>query len=278
MSSPSLATESPWALQTTGLVKTYRRRRVSIPAVDRLDLRVPAGGVHGFLGPNGSGKTTTIRMALGLIRADAGQIEVFGSEIPQRLPEVVDRVGAIVEQPKFFPNFSARRNLELLATGIGAPRQRVGAVLDEVDLGERARDRYKTYSLGMKQRLAIARVLLMNPRVLILDEATSALDTETERLVQQALERATQGRTTIAVAHRLSTIRNADVIFGLEDGVLVERGTHTELLELDGLYARLYTEQFDGGRVEGRFADGVVYADGEVWCDRRSGRRADIGV
>jgi ATP-binding cassette, subfamily B, bacterial len=121
-------------------------------------------------------------------------------------------------------------------------------------------------------------VLLMNPRVLILDEATSALDTETERLVQQALERATQGRTTIAIAHRLSTIRNADVIFGLEDGELVERGTHAELLARGGLYARLYNEQFDGGRVEGRFADGVVYADGEVWCDKRAGRRADIGV
>ena len=97
---------------------------------------------------------------------------------------------------------------------------------------------------GEKQRLAIARVLLMNPRVLILDEATSALDTETERLVQDALERATQDRTTIAIAHRLSTIRDADIIFSLDGGRLVESGTHDELLAAGGLYARLYEEQF----------------------------------
>jgi ATP-binding cassette subfamily B protein len=97
---------------------------------------------------------------------------------------------------------------------------------------------------GEKQRLAIARVLLMDPPVLILDEATSALDTETERLVQEALERATTGRTTIAIAHRLSTIQDADVIFGVEDGTVVEQGTHEELLAEGGLYARLYLEQF----------------------------------
>jgi ATP-binding cassette subfamily B protein len=135
---------------------------------------------------------------------------------------------------------------------------------------------------GEKQRLAIARVFLMDPRVLILDEATSALDTETERLVQEALERATQGRTTIAIAHRLSTIQNADVIFGLEDGELVEQGTHAELLALGGLYARLYTEQFSGGQVEARFADGVLFTDGRTVCDPEDGergrRRADVSV
>ena len=101
---------------------------------------------------------------------------------------------------------------------------------------------------GEKQRLAIARVLLADPRILILDEATSALDTETERLVQQALERARANRTTIAIAHRLSTIHDADVIFGVEDGQVVEQGTHDELLAAGGLYARLYVEQFQSGR------------------------------
>jgi ATP-binding cassette subfamily B protein len=104
---------------------------------------------------------------------------------------------------------------------------------------------------GEKQRLAIARVLLMDPRILILDEATSALDTETERLVQEALERATHNRTTIAIAHRLSTIQNADVIFGIENGRLIEQGTHTELLASGGLYSRLYVEQFGSGQVDG---------------------------
>ena len=118
---------------------------------------------------------------------------------------------------------------------------------------------------GEKQRVAIARVLLKDPRVLILDEATSALDTASERLVQDALARVLQRRTTLAIAHRLSTIIDADVIFVVEDGRVVERGTHAELVEApDGLYARLYAEQFGGGRVQARFSDGVMFTDGVV--------------
>ena len=117
---------------------------------------------------------------------------------------------------------------------------------------------------GEKQRLAIARVLLKDPPILILDEATSALDTTSERLVQEALEQVLVGRTTIAIAHRLSTILAADVIFALDGGRIVEQGTHDELLELDGLYAPLYSEQFGGGAVEARCADGLLLADGTV--------------
>ena len=117
------------------------------------------------------------------------------------------------------------------------------------------------YSLsgGEKQRVAIARVLLKDPRILVLDEATSSLDTVSERLVQAALVPLMAGRTTIAIAHRLSTIRAADVIFAMDHGRIVESGTHSELLAIDGVYARLYKEQFSDGIVEAKCADGFAF-------------------
>jgi ATP-binding cassette subfamily B protein len=127
-------------------------------------------------------------------------------------------------------------------------------------VGERG---YKL-SGGEKQRLAIARVILKDPRILILDEATSSLDTTNERLVQSALAPLMHGRTTIAIAHRLSTILQADVIFVVDRGRIMERGTHGELLERGGLYARLYEQQFRGGLVEAVTEDGVVLASGEI--------------
>lgn len=117
---------------------------------------------------------------------------------------------------------------------------------------------------GEKQRLAIARVMLKDPRILVLDEATSALDTTSERLVQHALEGVMRGRTTIAIAHRLSTVLAADVIFAIADGRLIEHGTHPELLSRGGVYARLYAEQFGADQVEARCADGVRFRDGQV--------------
>jgi ATP-binding cassette subfamily B protein len=117
---------------------------------------------------------------------------------------------------------------------------------------------------GEKQRLAIARVILKDPRILILDEATSSLDTASERLVQSALEPLMKRRTTIAIAHRLSTILAADIIFVLERGRIVERGTHPQLLSLGGLYAQLYQQQFAGGLVEARCENGVVLRSGDL--------------
>src|SRR5688572_10190077 len=147
------------AIETHELVKLFGSNR----AVDGVDLAVPRGGVHGFLGPNGSGKTTTIRMLLGLARPTAGTMSLFGTPVPQRLTEVIGRVGAVVESPKFSPTFSGRQNLLLLAGSVGAGADVVDDALVRVGLGERAEDRYKSYSLGMKQWLAIAATLLKSP-------------------------------------------------------------------------------------------------------------------
>jgi len=164
------------AIETRGLRKEFGSRRGRIVAVDGLDLAVPSGDVHGFLGPNGSGKTTTIRMLLGLARASGGEMALFGEPVPAALPRVMGRVGAVVEQPKFTPGFSGRRNLRLLARTAGVDPRRVPTVLEQVGLAGRERDRFRTYSLGMRQRLAIAATLLKEPDLLILDEPSNGLD------------------------------------------------------------------------------------------------------
>ena len=120
---------SDLVIETNGLRKVYRSGGRRIVAVDGLDLSVPPGGVHGFLGPNGSGKTTTIKMLLGLTRPTKGEMRLFGLQVPAQLPQVIDRVGAIVEEPRFTPTFSGRKNLTLLARSIGVPRITVDEVL-----------------------------------------------------------------------------------------------------------------------------------------------------
>ena len=231
---PRHARDPEYAVVTSGLRKTYRTRRGRQVAVENLELKVPRGGVHGFLGPNGSGKTTTIRMLLGLIRADSGSMTVFGRPVPEQLPEVIGSVGAIVEQPKFFPAFSGRRNLELLATGIGAPRDRVRDVLTEVGLAERARDRFKTYSLGMRQRLAIAATLLKEPELLIFDEPTNGLDPAGIHEVRATMRGlADAGRTVLVSSHILSEVQQvADTVTIIGRGRLLAEG------DVDAILAR----------------------------------------
>jgi len=177
-------------------------------AVDDLDLAVPAGGVHGFLGPNGSGKTTTIRMLLGLARATSGSLRLFGRPVPHDLPAVIGRVGAVVESPKFSPNLSGERNLRLLAGVIGAPPTAVGQALETVGLTGREGDRYKAYSLGMKQRLAIAATLLKNPQLLILDEPTNGLDPAGIREIREMIRGlGEQGVTVLLSSHILAEVQ-----------------------------------------------------------------------
>ncbi|GAA5161836.1 ABC transporter ATP-binding protein [Ornithinimicrobium tianjinense] len=234
--SVAVAADEGMAIVTRGLRKTYRTVRGTRVAVQGLDLDVPAGGVHGFLGPNGSGKTTTIRMLLGLSPADSGTMHIFGTPVPQHLPEVVDRVGAIVESPKFFPTFSAQRNLELLAEAIGTPRERVGEVLEEVGLGARAKDTFRSFSLGMKQRLAIAATLLKSPDLLIFDEPTNGLDPAGISEIRHTMRRlADEGRTVLVSSHILSEVEQiADTVSIIGRGRVLAQGSVAALIGAGG--------------------------------------------
>ncbi len=200
---------SQLVIEAEGLRKEFRTRAGGLRvAVSDLDLAVPAGGVHGFLGPNGSGKTTTIRMLLGLASATRGTMRLFGVEVPQRLPEVIGRIGAVVESPKFSPNFTGRQNLLLLARSIGAADSRVDAALETVSLTGRDRDRYRSYSLGMKQRLAIAATLLKDPQLLILDEPTNGLDPAGIREIRDTVrDLGSSGVTVLLSSHILAEVQ-----------------------------------------------------------------------
>lgn len=164
-------------IRTTGLTKSYG----SVRAVDGVDLDVRAGDIYGFVGANGSGKTTTVRMLLGLVLATSGQMQVLGEEMPRRRRSVLPRVGALIENPAAYPNLSGRRNLTLLdAAGPGGSRRtrnaRVGEALEQVGLAGVGRRPVKQYSLGMRQRLGLAAALMRTPELLILDEPTNGLD------------------------------------------------------------------------------------------------------
>ncbi|ROS73521.1 ABC transporter ATP-binding protein [Cellulomonas sp. PhB143] len=229
---PGATAPTGLAVSTRGLRKTYRSLRGSSVGVEGLDLDVPLGGVHGFLGPNGSGKTTTIRMLLGLVRPDSGTMRIFDQEVPRALPQVVGRVGAIVEQPKFFPSFSGRRNLELLAGAIGAEPRMVGTVLAEVGLADRARDRYRGYSLGMKQRLAIAATLLKDPDLLIFDEPTNGLDPAGIREIRETMRAlGERGKTVLVSSHILAEVEQvADTVSIIGGGRLLAQGSVAEIV------------------------------------------------
>ncbi|MCI4064626.1 ATP-binding cassette domain-containing protein [Micromonospora sp. R77] len=196
-------------IEIDGLRKTFHSvRQGHRVAVDGFDLRVDAGQIHGFLGPNGSGKTTTLRALLGLVRADAGRMSVFGASSPEQLPAVAGRVGAIVESPQFFGNFTAHRTLRLLARAGGVPTARVDEVLEQVGLRDRGDERVKGYSLGMKQRLAVASALLKDPELLILDEPANGLDPAGIREMRDLMRSlAAAGVTVLLSSHILAEIQ-----------------------------------------------------------------------
>jgi ATP-binding cassette, subfamily B, bacterial len=241
--------------------------------LEDVDLDIQPGQLAALVGPSGAGKTTVTYLVPRLYDVQEGAVEIDGVDVRKiKLESIGEAIGVVTQETYLFHD-TVRRNLqygkpeasegELIAAARAANiHDRIAELPDGYDtvVGERG---YKL-SGGEKQRLAIARVILKDPRILILDEATSSLDTTSERLVQSALEPLMRGRTTIAIAHRLSTILSADVIFVVERGRIVERGSHEELLARGGLYAQLYEQQFRSGLVEAVDEDGVILASGEV--------------
>jgi len=221
-------------LETTELTKRYGR----IVAVSELDLRVRKGEVYGFLGPNGAGKTTTLRMLLGLIRPTGGSISILGASPGS--PQALAHIGALVEGFGFYPYLSGRRNLLVLARYAGVPEARVDDVLEQLGLTARADDRFKGYSLGMKQRLGVAAALLKDPALLILDEPTNGLDPEGMAAMRSLIRHLGQGeRSVVLSSHLLGEVQQiCDRVGVIQQGRLVAEGTVDELRGRAGLLVR----------------------------------------
>jgi ABC-type multidrug transport system ATPase subunit len=254
---------------TRGMTKRFGR----VLAVDGIDLDVPEGDRYGFLGPNGSGKTTSVRMLLGLVFATAGQIELLGHPVPDRVGAALPEVGALVEAPAAYGHLSARANLDLLdasgprghRTGGARRRERIDEVLDLVGLGGVGRRPVKAYSLGMRQRLGLAAALFGRPRLLILDEPTNGLDPQGIQEIRDLLLRLNQDGTTLFLSsHLLAEVEQLCTRVGVMDrGRLVAQATMNDvrrptgrtLVQVDDTAAALALLD---GRVVGRDGDRLV--------------------
>ncbi|MFC4614191.1 ATP-binding cassette domain-containing protein [Cellulomonas algicola] len=283
----------PLAVRTEGLTKRFRGGQV---AVDDLALRVPRGAVYGFLGPNGSGKTTTIRMLLGLVRPTAGSAWLLDAPVPEASASVLPRVGALVEGPAFHPYLSGRDNLARLeaADATADPRtadRRAAEALDRVGLGAAADKRYRQYSLGMKQRLGLAAALLRPRDLLVLDEPTNGLDPQGTREVRHLVrELADAGTTVLVSSHLLAEIEQVCTHVGImragrmvlqgDRSVLVARGASrlrvTTTTGLAGAAARvLDTLGLDEVAVDGIQVDALL---GDVAPEKVSAALVAAGV
>jgi ABC-2 type transport system ATP-binding protein len=275
-------------VELRGLVKRYG----AIEAVDNVDLTVQPGDVYGYLGPNGAGKTTSLRMMLGLIRPTSGSVRLFGRD-PLANVRALEGVAGFVEEPRFYPYLSARKNLDLLAAfDGGGASERIGEVLDVVELADRAGDRVGGYSHGMRQRLGIAAALLRRPKLLLLDEPTTGLDPGGMRDIRTLIRRlAEQGITVLLSSHqlveveevcnRVAIIRSGQVVFegALED--LRRTATTTyRLRSTEAARARAVCEAQPGVRNVSTDGDGaeVVFVADEDTVAQLSIAMAEAGV
>ncbi len=280
------------ALSTTGLTKRFGRQLV----VDDVALAVPTGAVYGFIGPNGSGKTTTIRMLLGLVRPESGSCRVLGGAIPSESADVLPRVGALVEGPAFHPYLSGRANLHRLdaadaRSDPATSERRIGAALDRVGLAAAAGKKSRAYSLGMRQRLGIAAALLQPRDLLVLDEPTNGLDPQGTREVRHLVaDLAADGATVFVSSHLLSEVEQICSHLGvMRTGRLVAQGPIGELSSLTATRFRVRTADVDqalavlgglGVTDAVRTAEGVTGSLGDLAPERivRDLVEADVSV
>jgi ABC-type multidrug transport system ATPase subunit len=264
-------------LETHALSKSYGSRQ----AVKSLDLSVGQGEIFGFLGPNGAGKTTTIRMALGLIRPTGGSVEVLGQDVARHRKRVLPRVGALVESPALYSYMSGRDNLKAVGDVLGGvPAKRLEAVLETVGLADRQRDRVKSYSLGMKQRLGLGIALLNDPDLLILDEPANGLDPAGVVEMRDLLRAlAAEGKTIFISSHVLSEVQQiCGRVAIINLGELVKVATVEELITSHGEFTVVVEDapavlellrRQDWGRT-------ARLADGAVVCSSPTGRGRDL--
>ena len=264
-------------VRTEGLHKRYGK----IEAVAGLDLRVYAGEVFSFLGPNGSGKSTTVGMILGLVRPTAGRALVFGNDMAEKPWPALKRIGAVIESPAFYPYLSGYDNLKVIAITLGdIPSRRIDEMLELVGLLDRKRDPYKTYSLGMKQRLGIASTLLRDPELIILDEPTNGLDPAGTREVRELIPSlARDGHSVFLCSHLLHEVQEvSDRVAIIKDGRLLSEGTVDQLLGR-GQFLRLRAA--DNGslaRVLGSipWVSGVEQVDGYIRANAPVSQAAEL--
>lgn len=214
-------------IETTGLTKRYRKTL----AVDEVSLKVEQGQIFGFLGPNGAGKTTTIGMLLGIITPTGGSFKLFGSESRRELHEARQRIGATLEYPNFYPYLSGQDNLRIVANVKGKGRKEVDRVLDVVGLAKRKKTAFKAFSLGMKQRLALAATMLGDPELIILDEPANGLDPEGMREIRGIIkDLADRGTTVFLSSHLLSEVeRTCTHVAIIQNGQVIRQASVEEI-------------------------------------------------